>query len=58
MAQPPVMPRWQGQAWPVKRTPMTSTRVARHVSGRELRSPNWTNPLYQFEISFDGLSRI
>lgn len=51
-----VLPRLQGQAWPVKRMPTTSTRIASHVSGREVRTPLWAYPLYQFEILFEALS--
>jgi uncharacterized protein (TIGR02217 family) len=49
----PVLP---GQGWSVHKRPTFSTRVASHVSGREVRSPLYADTLYEFEVSFDGLS--
>ena len=42
--------------WSVKKTPLTSTAVLPHVSGREVRVRNWVNPLYRFELTFTGLA--
>jgi hypothetical protein len=44
-----------GQGWSVHRRPTYSTRIAAAVSGREVRSPYYTIPLYEFELTFDGL---
>lgn len=54
---PPLIP--QGAAnlgWSIKKTPMQSTIVASHVSGREVRLRNWVQPLYQFELVYSGLA--
>lgn len=51
----PVFPQLPGQGWSVKITPTFSTRVASHVSGREARSSLYAKPLYQFEVTYDGL---
>jgi len=49
----PVLP---GQGWSVHKRPTFSTRVASHVSGREVRAPLYSWPLYEFELTFDGLA--
>ncbi len=36
--------------------PTWSTRVASHVSGREARTALYSYPLYEFEVTFDGLA--
>ena len=51
----PVFPTLPGQGWSVKKTPTFSTRVASHVSGREVRAANYAHGLYAFELTFDGL---
>lgn len=55
MTTPPSFPSLRGQGWSVKKTPTFSTRVASHVSGREVRSPLYLNPIWNFELTFDGL---
>lgn len=45
-----------GAAWPVHRRPLFSTRVAGAVSGREVRSPYYTWPIYEFELTFPQLN--
>ena len=35
---------------------MWKTRIAQHVSGREVRVSLWQAPLYEFELSYDALS--
>ena len=35
---------------------MLSTKVASHVSGREVRAPFYAQTLYEFELTFDGLA--
>jgi len=48
-------PTLPGQGWSVKKTPVFSTRVSPHVSGREVRASLYAHALYQFELTFDGL---
>ncbi len=56
MTTPPSFPALAGQGWSVHKRPTFSTRVASHVSGREVRSPLYAYTLYEFELGFDGLS--
>jgi Conserved hypothetical protein 2217 (DUF2460) len=56
MTTPPSFPVLAGQAWPVHKKPTFSTRVALHVSGREVRAPFYAQTLYEFELTFDGLA--
>lgn len=56
MSSPPVLPLLPGQGWSVFKRPTASTRVATHVSGREVRSPLYTQTLYEFELTFDALA--
>jgi uncharacterized protein (TIGR02217 family) len=44
-----------GTGWSVHRRPTFSTRVAAADSGREVRSPYYATPLYEFELTFDGV---
>ena len=53
---PPSFPTLPGQAWSVHKRPTFATRVAPHVSGREVRRANYASALYEFEVSFDGLA--
>lgn len=53
--QLPIFPILPGQGWSVKQTPIFSTKVATHSSGREVRSSLYGNAKYQFELTFDGL---
>ncbi len=53
---PPTFPQLPGQGWSVHKRPSFSTRVASHVSGREVRSPLYAATLYEFELTFDGLA--
>lgn len=55
MKAPPCFPALPGQGWSVHKRPSFSTRVASHVSGREVRRPNFARTLYEFEVTFDGL---
>jgi len=55
MAAPPSFPTLAGQGWSVHKRPTFSTRVASHVSGREARTPFYSVPLYEFELTFEGL---
>jgi hypothetical protein len=56
MTAPPSFPALAGQGWSVHKRPTFSTRVASHVSGREVRQSLYANTLYEFELTFDGLS--
>ncbi len=56
MTLPPVFPQLAGQGWSVHKRPSFSTRVASHVSGREVRAPLYACPLYEFELTFDALA--
>jgi uncharacterized protein (TIGR02217 family) len=53
---PPNFPSLAGQSWSVHKRPTFSTRVAGHVSGREVRQSLYADTLYEFELTFDGLS--
>lgn len=48
-------PTLPGKGWSVHKKPLFSTRVANHVSGREVRQPLYANGLYEFELTIDGL---
>lgn len=52
---PPVFLTLAGQGWSVHKRPTFSTRVAGHVSGREVRQPLFAQTLYEFEVAFDAL---
>jgi uncharacterized protein (TIGR02217 family) len=56
MTTPPSFPMLAGQGWSVHKRPTFSTRVANHVSGREVRQALYATTLYEFELTFDGLS--
>jgi uncharacterized protein (TIGR02217 family) len=53
---PPVLPELAGQGWSVHKRPVFATRVAAHISGREIRAPNFSYPLYEFELTYEGLA--
>lgn len=50
-----VFPSLQGLGWGVKRTPVWSTRVQTAVSGREVRTAQWSYPRWRWELSYDFL---
>ena len=56
MSAPPSFPHLAGQGWSIHKKPMFSTLVASHVSGREVRDPLYQNPIWRFEVTFDGLA--
>ncbi|MGD0565429.1 MAG: DUF2460 domain-containing protein [Roseiarcus sp.] len=56
MTTPPSFPTLPGQGWSVHKTPSFATIVAGHVSGREVRDALYQNPIWRFELSFDGLA--
>jgi hypothetical protein len=55
MTTPPTFPTLAGQGWSVHKKPAFSTLVASHVSGREVRDLLYANPIWNFELTFDGL---
>ena len=55
MTTPPLIPALPGQGWSVHKKPTFATIVASHVSGREVRDALYVNPIWQFELTFDGL---
>ena len=55
MTTPPTFPTLAGQGWSVHKKPVFSTIVAQHVSGREVRDALYANPIWNFELTFDGL---
>ncbi len=56
MPPPPTFPVLAGQGWSVHKRPTFSTRVAGHVSGREVRGALYAATLYEFELTFDALA--
>jgi hypothetical protein len=44
-----------GQGFSVHRKPGFSSIVASHVSGREVRYQNYVNPIWSWEVLFEGL---
>jgi uncharacterized protein (TIGR02217 family) len=52
---PPSFPSLSGLGWSVHKKPVFSTIVASHVSGREVRDALYQNPIWQFELTVDGL---
>jgi hypothetical protein len=56
LTTPPSFPVLAGQGWSVHKRPTFSTRVASHVSGREVRQSLYAYTLYEFELTFDGLA--
>jgi hypothetical protein len=53
----PRFPDLPGLSWPVKRTPKGgATRIFRAASGRTARLALWRYPLFEFELTFDGLA--
>ncbi len=55
MSTPPSFPSLAGQGWSVHKKPIFSTIVASHISGREVRDALYQNPIWEFEVTFDGL---
>ena len=56
MTAPGSLPSVPGLAWSRHKKPGFSTRVASHVSGREVRVPLMCYPLYEFEATYNGLT--
>ncbi len=55
MTTPPSFPPLSGLGWSVHKKPVFSTIVASHVSGREVRDALYQNPIWQFELTIDGM---
>jgi uncharacterized protein (TIGR02217 family) len=55
MTTPPSFPTLAGLGWSVHKSPKFSTIVAQHVSGREVRDALYQNPIWQFELTVDGM---
>lgn len=55
MTTPPVFPALAGQGWSVHKKPAFATIVASHVSAREVRAAQYASPIWNFELTFDGL---
>src|SRR5580704_16024687 len=56
MTTPPALPGLPGLSWSRNKKPGFSTRVAPHVSGREVRVALMSYPLYEFEVTYSGLT--
>jgi hypothetical protein len=56
MTTPPSLPTLAGLSWSRHKKPGFSTRVASHVSGREVRVALMSYPLYEFEAVYSGLA--
>jgi hypothetical protein len=56
MTTPPSLPSLAGLSWSRHKKPGFSTRVASHVSGREVRVALMSYPLYEFETVYSGLA--
>jgi hypothetical protein len=56
VSAPPSFPVLPGQGWSIHKQPTFATVVAGHVSGREVRDALYQNPIWRFELTFDGLA--
>lgn len=50
-----IFPSLVGQGWSVHKKPKFDVRVANHVTGREARARKYAMPMWEFELTFDGL---
>jgi hypothetical protein len=50
-----LFPSLVGQGWSVHKKPKFDVRVMPHVSGRETRAGKYAMPMWEFELTFDGL---
>jgi len=55
MTDAPLFPSLKGQGWSVHKKPRFDTRIAAHATGREARSNKYATPMWDFELTFDGL---
>lgn len=56
MSVPPTFPTLPGLAVPLPKRPRWSTLIAKHASGREVRNVRWKNPIWSFDVTFEGLT--
>src|SRR5258708_31032788 len=56
MTTPPLLPLLPGLTWSRHKKPAFNTRIASHISGREVRLPMQAFPIYEFEAVYSGLS--
>jgi len=56
MTTPPTLPTLPGLTWSRHKKPGFNTRVASHVSGREVRVPLMNYPIYEFEAKYSALT--
>lgn len=50
-----IFPFVPGVTWKIQRKPNWSTRIQRGYSGREIRTPYYANPIWDFEFSWNYL---
>jgi uncharacterized protein (TIGR02217 family) len=50
-----IFPALPSLAWSTFKRPTFSTRISKRTSGREVRSANYTYPLYEFELTYEIL---
>ncbi len=55
MTDAPLFPSLIGQGWSVHKKPKFDVKVAPHISGREARAGKYAMPMWDFELTFDGL---
>lgn len=51
----PIFPSIATLGWSVKRSPRFRNNISKHVSGKEIRSPNAAHPVWEFELNYDVL---
>lgn len=52
----PDISAFPGIGWSIHRRPTNSTRISTAASGREVRTPLYATPLYEFEMIYDVLN--
>lgn len=52
----PDISAFPGLSWSIHRKPTSSTRISTATSGREVRTPLYTVPLYEFDLTYDVLN--
>jgi uncharacterized protein (TIGR02217 family) len=50
-----IFPRIRGLAWTVNKTPTFSTEIQESLAGREVRVQNFSNPVWEFTLSYEYL---
>jgi hypothetical protein len=54
-ANPPIFPALPGSGFSIKKSPIWSTQIADHVSGRKTAIAHYRNPIWEFELQYEGL---